>query len=298
MKKVTPKKKAKRLKVNYGSLKMRNFITEWIENAGWKLSDFPKFMRLMGIESPVKLAELNEREKSVKCSTASQKEFTLILKMGDYTETSSKIIIVSQNGDEEERRWYKINNKYQENDVPKVILYYKIIKKEEKSISFDKRENEKIWFRLGEKDIISVEFYLPKGKGKKDEDVKEYLFSLKEKASVCEVYEKLVEIYKLSDEEISNMDIICIKYASKAKNETLMKEDGYWTFKIGDEFFIIKKNGEWKYKSEEVTIKYSKRDDKYHLDMNGNEADILNLDIPYLFAGVTKQKERFVKYCI
>lgn len=221
--------------------------------------------------------------------------------MGDYAETNSEITIVTQNEDEEETRRYKINNKCPKYVVPTVKLISKTIKKQDKILEFDKWEKEKISLRLGKSNIIRVELELPEEKlEKNDEIIKEYLFSLNDDLSIYNVYEHIIDIYQLSSEDISGIKRIYIAHVKNTSEikEAVFKKEGNWSFAENGQNYKMKKDGDWSFIFNNLTIDYSKKYDRYQLNMTGKKLDQLNLNTSYLIPRVTEKIKNLQKYCI
>lgn len=118
--------------------------------------------------------------------------------------------------------------------------------------------------------------------------------------SIYDVYENIVNIYQLSNEDISSIKRIYIAHVKNTGEikEAIFKEEDNWSFAENGQNYKMKKDGDWSFIFNNLTIDYSKKYNRYQLNMTGKNLDQLNLNTSYLIPCVTEKIKKIQKYCI
>ncbi len=265
---------------------LRELITKWTQNEGWEFENFADFIELIGVKTPVKLSEYNEKNASFKCITALGTEISISLLFGDWIDFCSQISVT----DGEETRHYITNtNSEKGKSVPQVTLQSRNIKRGGKELNsyyceyFCHRT-----LKLDDTYTLKVEIDEPNMYEKKSgifvlrncEDIEEYLLGLDNSLVVAKVYEKMMELLNFSNEDISKCGKILISYIETVNEEervrgkiflTNGRMQEYAILKNGETFHVFK-DGDWKYLSDSgIRIVYIEKMKHYVFSITGSE---------------------------
>lgn len=254
-------------------------ITKWVQNEGWKFDDFPIFLELAGVKTPVKLSKLGDIENyCIKCITALNTEVTISLNFGE--------IWVTEEG---ETRKFLVNY----NDgrtMPKVTLHERTISSKDgkKLICYYTK-----WFctrilKLDKTHRLKIEMSEPNKLYEKSEIfvlrnsaiIEEYLLSLDNSLNdAAYVYEKLVALLGFSKEDISESESILISYIEEEveRSKILIKNGKMqeYAVTINGETFHVFKNNSWKYFSEGIQMEYLAEKKNYSFSITGSDNQIM-----------------------
>ncbi len=207
---------------------LKEAITKWNIHNGWKFENFADFIELIGLKTPVKLSEYDERSNSFKCITALGTEISISLFYGGLIDFFSQILVT----DGEETRYYITNdNSEKGKSVPKVTLRLKEIKRCDKelkicyfkyycylTLKLDDAHVLRIKIQPNNYEKISEIFV-----SRNCKDFEEYLLGLDNCLVVAEVYEKMIKFFDLSNEDISKCGKIFISYIEIVDKEELVR---------------------------------------------------------------------------
>ena len=268
--------------------KLKELITKWTQNEGWKFENFATFVELTGIKTPIKLSDLNDEDYSFKCVTALNTEVTIHLYFGNWVHSSGLWVTEG-----EETRLYATNRNYERiKTVPEVILQVRTITRNGKELSsyyckiFCHRT-----LKLDDTHMLKVEIDEPYGALSNNPDtavlkncqqVEEYLLSLDNSLVIAQVYDKVMELLGFSDEDISNSKKILFSYIETVGKEQRMrskifKKNGVmqeYAILENGETFHVSRNGSWKYLYNNTRIVYFKEQDRYLFSISGSEGNI------------------------
>lgn len=276
------------------SPEIKEIITKWTSSEGWKFEDFATFIKIIGLKTPVKLSDLDEKERSFKCVTARNKEVIISFSFRGWYEGEPKIFIK----DGEEKRIYAINsNSKKGNDVPKITLMSRSITRNGKELEsfysayFCNRtlkidENHKLIVKINEPERET--YYMPDAKVLRNcQKVEEYLLSLDNSLVVGDVYDKLMNLLGFSDDDIAKSNKIMISYKEiikkeeKTRSKILMKKgkmQEYAVLEDGKTYHVFR-NGNWNYISDDgIAICYIKKNERYVFLVIGAEKNIINVN--------------------
>lgn len=242
---------------------LKDLITKWTQNEGWKFSDFATFVELTGVKTPVSLSDWNEEKHSFKCITALNTEVTMSIRFGDWIDYCSELWVTDG---EETRRYMTNSNCEKDKTIPKVTLQGRTITRNGKELNcyyceyFCHRT-----LKLDETHTLKIEIDEPCKFDEKSEifvlrncaNIEEYLLSLDNSLNVAQVYDKLIELLSFSKEDISNSEKILITYVETVDDEERTrskilinkgKMQEYAIIENGETFHVFK-DGNWKYLS-------------------------------------------------
>ena len=262
--------------VTCDSEELRRFISKWLKKQGWKFDDFLVLLKLVGINTPVKLSDL--KENSFQCITALEEKITIQLVSSVIIPFFLEVRLMKiKNGSKEYS--YEINRKSKRGITDLSVFFVR-----EADEEFDKfllfhytNQSCEMYYRFGNYyGIITINFdsFL----GKKSEirrlvnkiGLKDYLWNhiCIIPLSVSEMYEKIRELLDSSNESLKYCDILIHAYDSNDENfrdrvhystwkkELLIEEKGICM----QYFFEFKR---WKYTFEDGTI----------ISVSGTESD-------------------------
>lgn len=273
------------------TLELKELITKWTQNGGWKFEDFATFVELIGVKTPIKLSNWNEKKYSFKCVTALNTEVTIHIRFGDWIEFCPELWVTEG---EETRRYITNSNSEQGKTVPKVTLQGRTITRNGKELNsyyctyFCHRT-----LKLDDTHILKVEINEPNGGSfnnpdavvlKNCQQIEEYLLSLDNSLVVSQVYDRVMELLGFSNEDISNSEKILFSYIETVEEEerirsgiSLVKGEvqEYAVLEDG-ETFHVSKDGSWKYLSNNTSIVYLKKQNHYVFSITGDDSSIIN----------------------
>lgn len=265
---------------------LKDLITKWTRNEGWEFENFADFIELIGVKTPVKLSEYNEKSNSFKCITALGTEMSISLFFGDWIDFCSQIFVTEG---EETRRYITNTNSEKGKSVPQVTLQGRNIKRGGKELNsyyceyFCNRT-----LKLDDTHILKVEINEPDMHEEKSEifvlrnckDIEEYLLGLDNSLVVAEVYEKMMKFLNFSNEDISKCGKILISHIETVNKEervrgTIFLTNGrmqeYAILKNGETFHVFK-DGDWKYLSDSgIRIVYLEKMKHHVFSITGSE---------------------------
>lgn len=272
---------------------LKDLITKWTQNEGWKFDDFATFVELTGIKTPIKLSEWNEKKHSFKCMTALNTEVTMSIQFGDFIDFCSEIWVT----DGEETRRYETNSNIEKGKtIPRATLLGRTITRNGKELSshycqfFCHRT-----LKLDETHTLEIRIDEPCKYDKKSEifvlrncaHIDEYLLGLDNSLNVSQVYDKLIELLDFSKEDISNSEMILITYVEavdkekRTRSKVLIKKgimQEYAIFKDGETFHVFK-DGNWEYFSDDIRIGYLAEKEQYVFSITGSRYRINNISL-------------------
>ena len=271
---------------------LKDLITKWTQNEGWKFADFATFVELTGVKTPIKLSEWDEENHSFKCSTALNKEVTMAIYFGDWIDFCSELWVTDG---EETRRYITNTNVEKGKTIPKVTLQGRTIIRDGKELSsyyceyFCHRT-----LKLDETHTLKIEIDEPCKYDEKSEvfvlrncaNIEEYLLGLDNSLNVAQVYDKLIELLSFSKEDISNSEKILIAYVETVDKEERTRSkilinkgemQEYAVLENGETFHVFK-NGDWKYFSDDGRrIVYIAEKKQYNFSITGSHNRITSI---------------------
>ena len=289
---VTVNNSGKSEKVICDTIQLKEKISKWMQNEGWRFEDFVTFVELIGIKTPIRLSELSEENNSFKCITA-HKEIIMSIQFGDFSEIFSELWIT--NG--EETKKYAINTNMEKGKtVPEIRLQGRTFIRNGKELYnyycefFCHR-----LLKLDENHIVEIMFYEPSKSKKKNEifvlrncaKIEEYLLGVDDFLNMEKVYNKLIEFLDFSEENILNSEKILLAYYEKNKDEKAKKikskiliEKGIrqeYAITEDRETFHICKDGSWYYLYDNniQIVYYGENDDCNVFSITGAENQIM-----------------------
>ena len=273
--------------VECDSNELKTFISEWLENDGWQFADFARFLKLVGIDTPVKLSNLKgSGRKSFTCITASNRIIDIELNFGISFLDYSEIRLTEGN----ERHHYGINLFSYNKDFddpcnqPKVYPVRRIIEKDGKKLDVYYHEGFFLMcFSLSETKKWFIEIGWPfssvlddkKTIVENEEKIDELLWSLSNQPPVLEVFNKIQMLLKPQDGDFSKYRKIVIYYymMDDLDSTILTDEDEAVIQEGGDSYRYFREDNIWEYKSVYKRI---------YLSMNNvdedNPGSLINVD--------------------
>lgn len=263
-------------KVLCDTSELKELITKWTQNEGWKFKDFATFVELIGIKTPIKLSDWNEEKYSFKCVTALNTEVTIHICFGDWIDFCSELWVTEG---EETRRYITNSNFEKGKTVPKVTLKERTITRNGKKLSsyYCKYFCNRI-LKLDNSNMLKVEINEPNVGSLNNTDVavlkncqqvEEYLLSLDNSLVIDKVYDRVMELLGFSNEDISNSERILFSYIETVGEEKRTrskiskiygKMQEYAVLEDGETFYVSR-DGSWKYLSNDTKIAYLKKPD-------------------------------------
>lgn len=271
---------------------LKDLITKWTQNEGWKFGDFATFVELTGVKTPIKLSEWNEEKHSFKCRTALNTEVTLSICFGDWIDFCSELWVTDG---EETRRYITNSNHEKGKTIPKVTLQGRTITRNGKELSsyyceyFCHRT-----LKLDETYTLKIEIDEPHKFDEKSEifvlrncaNIEEYLLGLDNSLNVAQVYDKLIELLGFSKEDISNSEKVLITYVEtvdeeeRTRSKILInkgKMQEYAIIEDGETFHVFK-NGNWEYWSNNgIRMGYLAEKKQYDFSITGSSNQIKSI---------------------
>lgn len=288
---------------------LKELITKWTENEGWKFENFADFLEAVGVKTPIRLSELDKKDNSFKCYTALNTEFLISLRFGDLFDFCSELHVTNS----DETKIYVTNGNYPKGDcIPSVTLKNRIIKKNGKELDsyycqyFCHRT-----LKLDDTHLLKVEFDEPCKHDQKTEflvlqncaEVEDYLLGLDKSLIVSQVYCTMVQLLSFSNEDISNSEKITISYLETVgKDERVLSKifllNGdmmeYAVLENGETFHVFK-NGYWRYSSDDIEISYHRKND-YNFSIKGTKEKITNVNPNSTMIRVKEQLSKLWKF--
>lgn len=289
---------------------LKELITEWTQNDGWKFENFADFIELVGVKKPVKLRELNKKTNTFKCLTALNTEVMISLRFGDGWEYCSEINVTEC----DETRKYNTNyNSKKGKSKPSVSLERRVIKRNGKELSsfYSEYFCHRI-LKIDDIHTLDVEIYEPGKSNEKSEifvlrncgDVENYLLGLDNSLVVSQVYDTMMQMLNFSEEDISNSNKILISY-----NESVDKEERvlgkilitrgsmqeYAILENGETFHVFR-DGSWKYSSSVIRIFYLEEKKHHIFSITGAEENITRANPSEIFCRVKKKISELWKF--
>ena len=185
---------------------LKELITKWTRNEGWKFKDFATFVELIGVKTPVKLSNWDEEKYSFKCVTALNTEVTIHIRFGDWIDFCSELWVTEG---EETRKYITNRNSEKGKTVPKVTLQGRIITRNGKELSSYYSEFHCYrTLKLDDTHMLKVKIDEPNGGSlgnpdaavlKNCQQVEEYLLSLDSSLVVAQVYDRVMELLGFSN---------------------------------------------------------------------------------------------------
>lgn len=292
---------------------LKDFITKWAKNSGWKFEDFAIFIKLVGVKTPVKLSELDKEKQAFKCVTELNTEVTISLIFGNWGVDDYYPEIHVTEG--EEIREFEANGNFGKvGTVPEVTLMRRTITRNGKELRsfycnyfFDRT------LILDATRQLNVQIHEPTRNScdthevavlKNCQLVEEYLLGLDNSLEVAQVYDKLIGLLGFSDEDISNSGRILISYIETIDKEEitrgkiLMQKGKMKEYAVTEnkETFHVFKDGSWKYISDDdIRIDYLRGKEQTIFSISGTEEKIINVKPSEIIKRVKSKIERLKK---
>lgn len=289
---------------------LKSVIKKWTEHNGWKISAFVDFLRAVRIQTPVELKELDKESKSFKCTTALGSEFILSLRRNHPSE-----LHITQTLDNHDKltKIYHTNCKSKANSIPTVNLFVRSIVRGNRKL--DSYYNAYVCHRtlvLDNSHLLKVEVSEPNNKLCDDKEIRvlrnhkkieDYLLSLEvsnNSFTVSEVFDKILELLKFTNEDISLSKRILVSYIelvgkSEIERSKVLREYGQlqeFAVLEDNKTFKVCNNGNWHYISPSVTIRFDKQ--KHHHVIICTDIDALS-NIHETISAVTKRIKKLMK---
>ena len=256
--------------------KLKEFITSWCENDGWTFDEFAKFLKLVGVHTPVKMRDL--KTNSFKCTDSNGKVWDITLRFGQFNETDSTITIE----DESETKVYETYICSKVSPKPTVTCLRRIIRQNGKSLD----NNYQYYFHsvLSWKErklLIKIDNTSHLDDVLRN-NVEAYLLSLDEPVEVDDIYKSIISLMNYSEEDISNhcREIIIELFEGEGQkkktragiHKKYLKMVDYAVLENGETFRVFD-SGNWEFCSDSgITITFS--NGNYNFSMNGKKEDI------------------------
>lgn len=289
---------------------IRDLITEWINNEGWRFENFADFVNLIGLQTPVKLSNLDQENHSFQCCDALNKEVLLSLKFGDFLDYSPEIRITSG----EETKIYVPNTHFSgEETIPAVTLEGRIITRDgKKLISYYSQYFCQRTLYLDATHILTVEIDEPDKCNEKSKilvlrncaDVENYLLGLNGPIVSSQVYDTVMQLLGFSEDDITKSRKILISYVEKVDYKEIVlskifitdgKMQEYAVLDDGEVFHLFS-DGCWDFHSECISIHYSQKNKQYIFSITGLEENIANTKINEVILRVNKKISELWKF--
>ena len=297
-------------KVACDTVELKELITKWTQNDGWKFENFVDFIELVGVKTPAKLSELNKDTNTFKCLTALNTEVVISLRFGDGWEYSSEIHVTE--GDET-RRYNTNYNSKKRKSKPSVSLERRVIKRNGKELSsFYSEYFCHRMLKIDDIHTLDVEIYEPGKSNEKSEifvlrncgDVENYLLGLDNSLVVSQVYDTMMQMLNFSEEDISNSQKILISYEeSNDKEKRVLSKiflikgnmQEYAILENGETFHVFR-DGSWRYSSGGIRIFYLEEKKHHVFSITGAEENITRANQSEIFSRVKKKISELWKF--
>lgn len=264
------------------------FINRWTDNDGWEFDDFPKFLELVGIKTPVQIEKINSRNETFKCISKDGNEYLVFLQFANL-DSNSKIFVTEGN----ETSVYYCSGK-SENPEPKVTKQkIRFIEENGKKLSSSYGKYFAYWTLKIDEDyklIVEVD-YCKKANiciTQNSTEIEEYLFSLEiNDLAVNEVYEKIIYLLEFSQEDIKQTAEIFISFEKEDDNGKQIlacirlkygKMYEYAVLENGATYHIYKDKS-WSYSNMNNQILYCSKNDSYIFTISGKEDVIVRTSL-------------------
>lgn len=282
-----------RSRITCDTQELKDLITSWTQNEGWKFEDFATFMELVGIKLPARLSEYDSENNCFTSVSASNVKARIQLYFGSWVDSCSQIRITVG----EETLCFDTNyNSKGGEDVPQVYLQIRQIDRSGKQLhSYYSQYFCDRTLKLDETHTLKVEIWEPNKPDEKTEiyvlrnriAVEEYLLGLDNYLTADDVYGKMIEFLGFSADDISNSDKIFISYTENVDGEErvlarIFIRNGdiqeYAMTSTGETFHIFK-DGSWRYQKDGTRIFYHANKDHYVFSITGPEEDIIKVEL-------------------
>lgn len=297
-------------KVACDTAELKELITKWTQNEGWKFENFADFIELVGVKTPVKLSELNKETNTFKCFTALNTEAMVSLRFGDGWEYCSEIYVTE--GDEI-RRYITNYNSEKGKSVPSVTLQGRVVKRNGKELSsfYSEYFCHRI-LKIDDIHTLDIEIYEPGKSNEKSDifvlrncgDVENYLLGLDNLLVVPQVYDTLMKLLNFSEEDISNSEKILISYEeSNDKEKRVLSKifltkgnmQEYAILENGETFHVFR-DGSWRYSSGGIRIFYLEKKKHHVFSITGTEENITKANPSEIMSRVKKKISELWKF--
>ncbi len=270
-------------------------IYTWTKGEGWTIDDFPAFLELAGVKTPVELSNFEKADYSFDCLTADDKKLRIGLKYGDGYEFNTNLCVTTGDG---ETNIYMIHP----NDChsgPKISLESRILQNEDRKLT-SYYQDFGTWRTLKTEGYqLEVDVNEQKCDGEirtmtNYHNVEAYLMGIDLKLfDVDEVYDNVMQLLGFSEEDVTAAGKVLIRLSEvKKKNKKEKKtvramkklingrlvEYAVLSVENGKrETFYASMDGNWYYisdpcekRSVAIRIDYNKKEDNYTLTMEGH----------------------------
>ena len=295
-------------KITCDTQELKDFVTSWTKNVGSNFELFAEFLELVGIKTPVKLSNYDEKNKSFKCVTDLNREVHISLFFGCFPDDCPEICITEG---EETKRYYADSN-YKEK-LPIVKYYGRTIKKDGKELEtyyyesffdrilkLDNSHKLKVDISKSSYNTDNPEFSLLTNQI----EIDNYLLGLDNSLVTDEVYEKIIDFMNFSDEEISSCKIL-ISYIETVNEEEQVrsiirlsngKMKEYAILENGNTYHVFD-NGNWEFISDRgVKITYTENTKKFVFFADGSEEDIVTINPREIFSHAKAKNSDLFKF--
>ena len=296
-----------REKVTFDSDQIKQLAAKWLYGEKWQLADFPTFLELVGILTPVYLSDLNKSADSFKCVDKFNNEFTISLKLGSDIGGLSEIWVANKT----------ILKKYEIPFNMKVITHHfekPTVSLKSKTISVGNSKTLTILYsklfctRILKVDNTTLTIILSEPNGgtanrgtsavlKNAALIDGYLLGLAT-IDLDTIYKKITALLGFSDDVISSCEKILFSYSKTVgKNEVILakilKKRGklleYAISNDGETFHVFE-NGSWKYISCTTRISYNSKEGVYSLSLTTrSETKLDDFTLVKLFPRIKKR---------
>ena len=291
--KLTRKRTEKPVVMDSGQIS--SAIYTWTKGEGWTIDDFPAFLELAGVKTPVELSNFEKADYSFDCLTADDKKLRIGLKYGDGYEFNTNLCVTTGDG---ETNIYMIHP----NDChsgPKISLESRILQNEDRKLT-SYYQDFGTWRTLKTEGYqLEVDVNEQKCDGEirtmtNYHNVEAYLMGIDLKLfDVDEVYDNVMQLLGFSEEDVTAAGKVLIRLSEvKKKNKKEKKtvramkklingrlvEYAVLSVENGKrETFYASMDGNWYYisdpcekRSVAIRIDYNKKEDNYTLTMEGH----------------------------
>lgn len=292
------------------TVKLKELITKWTQNEGWEFENFVDFLEAVGVNAPISLSELNEKDLSFKCFTSLNTEFLISIRFGDLFDFDSELHVTTC----DETKIYVTNGNYPKGScIPSVTLQKRIVRKNGKVLdSYYSKYFCHRTVKFDDTHLLEINFDEPNDEDNQKveslvlrncAEVEDYLLGLDKSLVVSQVYCTMVQLLGLSDEDIPKSKEISISYIETVDKQKrvlsklflcngVMTE--YAVLENGETFYVFK-NGNWKYSSDNIEISYHGKDN-YTFSIKGSSETISNTNPSSTMLRVKKRLSKLWKF--
>lgn len=281
---------------------LKDFITNWIKDAGWSFEDFAYFLNSIEVKVPAELSDFNNC--SFKCISPIRGELHISLIYASNIGFPSQIIITTGN----ETSCYSVKRKNETHNMPEARLFHKSINKDNKQLIISYNDFDvSIELMMDDSHMLELNISVSENdEVLKSEALEEYLLNLDSSVSINSVYEELIKILNFSAEDINKCDNICIRFKEYIKSAIYMRDKiklkkgklQEYVITKDKETFQIYNNGNWNYSSDEdIKISYIKQKEIFTFFMKKsiNDATASNPSVTkrmkYVLSEISKLEE-------